>query len=171
MPLYRGPYSNPYSPTLDSAHEAVHEGQVFDVSLRATLASTEAMEIALTVPAGVVPHVIYDIASEKIATLTIVEDVTSLAAGTAATIYNANRNSATTSGITSKTGIPATPLTYTGGTTIHTRQITTGTILAQSSFTAERMIKADASTVFRLVAGANSCDASINLRFYVKPTR
>ncbi len=171
MPLYRGPYSNPYSPTLDSAHEAVHEGQVFDVSLRTTLASTEAMEIALTAPAGVSPHVIFDIASEKIATLTIVEDVASLAAGTAATLYNANRNSATTSGITSKTGVPATPLTYTGGTTIHTRQITSGTILAQSSSTAERILKAGASTVFRLVAGANSCDASINIRFYVKPTR
>jgi hypothetical protein len=167
----RGPYPNPYTIVLDAPHDALHSGYVFDVSLRTTLGNTEAMEIALTCPAGIKPHVVFDVASEKLATFSIIESVVDLAAGTAAVFYNANRNSAVTSGITGKTGIPATAMTYTGGTTIHTRQITTTGFVTESNFMAERVLKESASTVFRLVAAVASCDASISLRFYVQAAR
>ena len=169
--LTRGPYPNPYLATLDATLESIRDGFVFDVSLRAALGNTEIMEIALTLPAGLDLHLSYSVNSEKIAVFSIVESVVDLAAGTAATIYNANRNSAVTSGITGKTGVPATPMTYTGGTTIYTRQITSAGLMAEPSFLAERVLKSGASTVFRLVAGAASCDASMALRFYVQAAR
>jgi hypothetical protein len=169
--LTRGPYPNPYLATVDATLESIRDGFVFDVSLRTVLGSGEAMEIALTLPADLDLHLVYDISSEKIAVFSIIESVASLAAGTAAVIYNANRNSAVTSGITGKTGIPAGAITYTGGTTIHTRQITSAGFITESNFLAERVLKKGASTVFRLVAGAASCDASIALRFYVQAAR
>lgn len=169
--LTRGPYPNPYLATLDATLESIRDGFVFDVSLRTTLNNTEAMEVALTLPAGVDVHVIFDIFSEKLATFSIKESVVDLAAGTAATFYNANRNSAVTSGITGKTGIPAGAITYTGGTDIYTRQITTAGFVTESNFMAERVLKHGASTVFRLVAAAGTCDASIALRFYVQAAR
>lgn len=170
MSQQRGPYSKSYGVTLDAVHQTLHDGYVYDLSHRATLATAgDAMEVAVVVPATVGAYIMLDIGSEKIATLTIIEDVASLSGGTAATAYNANRNSALTSGCTYKTGVPAGALSYSGGTTIYTRQVTTSGIIMAASFESERMLKAGATTIIRLVSGANSCDASINVRLYVDP--
>jgi hypothetical protein len=170
MSQQRGPFSKSYGVTLDAVHQTLHDGYVFDLSHRATLASAaDAMEIAITVPSTVEAYFMIDIGSEKIATLTIIEDVTGLSGGTSATAYNANRNSALTSGCTYKTGVPAGALSYSGGTTIYTRQVTTSGIIMAASFESERMLKSGATTIIRLVSGSNSCDASINVRLYKDP--
>lgn len=167
--LLHGPFSSPYSLTIDGSHQNVHDGYMFEVSGRYSLGSGEALEIALTVPAGVYPHAIFDVASEKIAVMTVIEGVTSLSGGAAMTEFNQNRNSSVATTVAATLGTPASAITYSGGTTIRTRQLTTSATLAAAGFSGELILKTNAVTVVRLVAGAASCDASICVRWYQSP--
>lgn len=167
--LLHGPFSSPYSLTIDGSHQNVHDGYMFEVSGRYSLGSAEVLEIALTVPAGVYPHAIFDVASEKIAVMTVIEGVTSLSGGAAMTEFNQNRNSSVTTTVAATLGTPASAITYSGGTTIRTRQLTTSATLAAAGFAGEVILKTNAVTVVRLVAGAASCDASICVRWYQSP--
>lgn len=167
--LLKGPYKHPYSVVIDGSHQNLHDGYVFEVSSRYALGNGEALEIALEVPSGIYPHVVFDVSSEKIAVFTVIEGVTSLSGGANMTEYNQNRNSSVTTTVSAKVGTPAAALSYSGGTTIRTQQITTSTTSYAAGFALEMILKTGAVTVVRLVAGAASCDASIAIRWYQSP--
>lgn len=167
--VIHGPYKYPISLTIDGSHQNLHDGYMFEVSTRYTLGSGEALEIALSVPSGIYPHAVFDVASEKIAVFTIKEAVTSLSGGAAMTEFNQNRNSSVATTVAATLGTPAAALTYSGGTDIRTRQMTTSGVIGNDGFASELILKTNAVTVVRLVAGAASCDASIAVRWYESP--
>lgn len=168
--LLHGPYSKPFSLTIDASHQNIHDGYMWEVSAKFALATAgDIMEVALSVPNGVYPHAIFEVASEKVAAFTVIEGVTSLAGGAAMTEVNQNRNSSVATTVAGTLGVTGTAITYSGGTTIKTRQITTASSAGSGSFAAELVLKTGSVTVFRLVSGANSCDASIAIRWYESP--
>jgi len=168
--LLHGPYTHPFALTIDASHQNIHDGYMWEFSEKYALTTSgDAMEIAVTVPAGIYPHAVFEVASEKVATVTVIEGVTSLSGGAALTAYNQNRNSSNATTVTGLFGRTGAALTYSGGTTIKTRQIATAGSAGSGDFASEIVLKTGATTVFRLVSGANSCDASIAVRWYQSP--
>lgn len=168
--VIHGPYKYPISLTIDASHQNIHDGYMWEVSNKYALVTAgDAMEIAVTVPSGIYPHAVFEVASEKVAAFTVIEGVTSLSGGAALTAYNQNRNSAVATTVTALFGRTGAALSYSGGTTFKTRQITTASSAGGGDFASEIVLKAGETTVFRLVSGANSCDASIAVRWYESP--
>ena len=147
---------------IDSDRVAIEDGYMFSVYLVGTLGSGEAAEIALTTGASGA-HLTYGVHSEKIAVFSIKEGVTSLAAGTAFTAVNRNRNNSRAATTTVKTGVPAGALTYSGGTVIESEQITSAGSNSAAQADHKFLLKNSTTTIFRLVAGAASCDFSLGL--------
>lgn len=156
---------------IDPIHQMIHEGRVFCAFLTGTLGSGEVAQIALTVP-STGAHAVVHAMSEKIAGLVVLEDVSSLAvaAGAAFTAKNRNRNSSRAAGVTVLTGVTGANITYSGGTTIDSEQLTTAGKGGSLDYTHEIILKASASTVFKLTAGAASCNFGLKVTWY-EPSR
>ncbi len=173
MSQQRGVFGTTYEMTFDAGQDAIIRGTVYEISRRATLATSgDILEIGFTVLAGVTAYATIEAAASTIATLTVIEDVSSLvvAAGAVAVAYNQNRNSASTTGITPKfTGVTGAAFTYSGGTTIATRQIATGSPGGNAHALPGIVLKSGVSTVIRLASGANTCDAALVLRWCENP--
>lgn len=173
MSQQRGIFGTTYGVSFDAAKDAIIRGNVFEISRRATLATSgDILEIGFTVPAGVTVYATIEATASTIATLTILEGVTSLAeaSGTVAVAYNQNRNSSTATGITPKyTGVTGAAFTYSGGTVISSRQIATGSPGGNPNAIPGIVLKVATSTVIRLASGANTCDAALVLRYVEDP--
>lgn len=157
--------------SIDAIHQMIHEGRCFSAYLVGTLGDTQVAEVALTVP-STGAHAVVKVVSEKIAVLSVIEDVESLvvAAGASFTAKNRNRNSTRAAGTTVLTGVTGAALTYSNGTVIDSEQITSAGRGGSLDYAHELNLKAGASTVFKLVAGAASCSFSIKVTWY-EPSR
>lgn len=173
MSQQRGVFGTTYEMTFDAARDAVIRGNVYEVSRRATLSTSgDILEIGFTVPAGVTAFASIEATASTIATVTVIEGVASLtqASGVAGVAYNQNRNLAATTGITPIwTGVTGAAFTYSGGTTIASRQVATGSPGGNPNAMPGIVLKSGASTVIRLASGANTCDAALVLRYVEDP--
>tara|TARA_R110002126_G_scaffold114808_3_gene253520 strand:- start:53 stop:577 length:525 start_codon:yes stop_codon:yes gene_type:complete len=173
MSQQRGVFGTTYEMTFDAGQDAIIRGTAYEISTRATLTtSSDILEIGFTIPTSVAAYVVIEATASTIATLTVIEQVTSLviAAGAVAVAYNQNRNSASVSGITPKfTGKTGAAFTYSGGTVISTRQLGANSPGGDAQALPGIVLKSGASTVIRLASGANTCDAALVLRWCEDP--
>jgi len=173
MSQQRGVFGTTYEMTFDAGQDAIIRGTAYEISTRATLAtSADILEIGFTIPASVAAFAVIEATASTIATLTIAEGVTSLviAAGAVAVAYNQNRNLALTSEITPKfTGTTGAAFTYSGGTVISTRQLGANSPGGNAHVLSGIVLKSGVSTVIRLASGANTCNAGLVLRWCEDP--
>jgi len=156
---------------IDYAHHEVHSGSHYYAYKQATLANTEKLTIAVTTPNTTKwGHLIWKLSTSDAAVYDVLEDVTSIANGTAFTVLNNNRNSAKTSAMTILTASDAgadTAIAPTGGTEIYAEAIKAGRRFGEAKRgDAEIILKQNSLYLFRITSGANSNVTSMVLEWY-----
>ena len=154
--------------TVTNTHHEIHEGVHFYVYDTATLANNQVLTIALTTPNTTKwGHLVWSFGASDAAMIDVLEDVTSYAGGTSFTPLNNNRNSATSSDMTSVVAgdtAGGDAITPTGGTEIWAEGIKSASKAGGvSRADDERELKQDSKYLFRLtsLANANVCNLSI----------
>ena len=137
---------------IDVGHHEIHEGDVFCMAVNDDIASGQAIELLFTPPDSTKRfHFLWEYACTVEGNLTVIEGVTTVSGGTTETPVNHNRNSAKTSTSTeSKSGNVATPLSYSGGSTIWEEHFGAGRVGSSGSRVNEWIAKSGVPTVFRL---------------------
>lgn len=155
--------------SVDFEHHELHEGDMFSVWVTSTEGDGDAIEVAIKPPNNTKRfHAIAEHFGSNAHSFQIIENVTSLAAGTAGTAVNRNRNSSnTTAALTLKTGTDSgTALTYTGGTNIWTHHMPSGRNATAGRATTEWILKNNVDTVFRLQAEAAATELWLAVIWY-----
>ena len=155
--------------TIDYAHHEVHDGSAFFVANNATIGNGEINTVSLTTPnTSKWAHLLLQVDSSAVATFTILEDITSLAGGAAATPGNFNRNSSKSSVMASTVGdtTGADAITPTDGTTIWNETLGTRGIVTTRTNASELILKQNSIYLFKIVNGANANNCTILLTWY-----
>lgn len=154
---------------IDYAHHEVHGGSAFWAANNATLGNGELSSISITTPDTTKwAHLLLTVDSSAAATFTVLEDITSLAGGTAFTALNFNRNSLTSSTMTCTTGdTPGTDtITPTGGTTIWSETLGTKGIATSRQNSSELVLKQDSIYLFQITNGVTANNCTVLLTWY-----
>jgi hypothetical protein len=163
------PYAHAQT-SIDERHRVTHDGMMFHSTGRKADVSTPAgtFELLLNVPAEVFPHIQKIIWSLEGAPcdLQIYEGATTSSDGTAAAVFNNNRNSSNTPGCT----LTHTPTVTGDGTLIHDLYVgTTGKDIGQVRDTAgeEWVFKPSTKYLFRLTNNSGAVlDLSWEFQWY-----
>lgn len=162
--------------TIDTAHDRTHRGQTFAAyNNSASLANGSAINIYFETGASSAPHLIIDVHAKFDYDFEILEAPTvTSSTGTDQIIYNKNRQSATTSLLTSNDstlGSCSVDVTVTAdGTQISHDTVSSGHKMGgNATYDDEWVLDVSTKYVFRLTSRANSNRAHINLNWY-EPT-
>lgn len=154
--------------TIDYAHHEVHAGSAFWAYKSAVLGNGEVSTVGFVTPDTTKwAHLLLRIDLTAVATLDILEDVTSFAGGAAFTELNFNRNSGTASTMTVTTGHTGSDLiTPTGGTEIWNEILGTRGQQTSRQNASELILKQDSNYLFRITNSTVANSTTILLTWY-----
>lgn len=157
--------------TISYPHHEDHAGSGFWMANNATLGNAEVNTVAITTPNSTKEcHLLMQITSSAVATLDVLEDLTSIAGGAAFTPLNFNRNKQATkaSVMVGKVGdtTGADAITPTDGTTIWLETLGAAKTATTRENGSELILLHDAIYLFRITNGAVSNNCTILLDWY-----
>lgn len=165
---------------LEYEHHEIHAGEHYFAYHSASLGNTEQLTISIQTPDTTKwAHIVWTWNTTQPATLDILEDITSITGGAAFTPINNNRNSNNSSGMTVKVASDEggdTAISPSGGSEIFSRffgasgLFGTDTAVADSRKDNELMLKQNSLYLFRITAGAASCDVNLHMSWYEHTT-
>ena len=150
-------------PVIDHPHSKIHAGEMFTIALSAVLGGGQKLQIALNSGATKWNHVSWSADASMAATVTIKQEVATLAGGTTATPQSRNQADPQTPVGTAKTGIPAGPLTFTGGTALGSPKVI-GAGLARAG--SEWVVKPNVDVVWEIESSGLPNTVNFEVNFY-----